>query len=459
MTQHQVSTKNLKSESINREIIRLAVPSIVSNVTIPLLGLCDTAISGHLGSASFLAAIAVSSMMLNTIFWIFGFLRMGTTGMIAIAYGAKNDHDMRAVSSRAFVLAALSGFLLIALSKFISIALVSFINPPVEVAVLARTYFRICIWEAPALLMTMVISGWFIGSQSTFWPMVIAIFTNVANILFSLIAVFGLKFGFRGIALGTVCANWTGFVLAVFLVWKNVGHISKLWCGFETLLRFKDMGRFFKVNSNLFVRSACIIAVSLGVTALGAREGVILLAVNTTMMQFFNFYSFFMDGFAFAGEALIGRFTGEKDKVRFNESVSSLLAWSFLIALLFTFIYRFGSDYIAALLTDDIEVNAGFADFGFWVVVIPLSSCLAFIFDGFYVGLTATKDMLVSTLLGAIAFLVITCVLPDYFPSRETLNNNFIWFGFVAYLFIRGVYLSSRWKFASDMAIIEKIKI
>lgn len=290
---------------INREILRLSVPAIVSNITVPLLGLCDTAISGHLGSEIFLASIAVGSVMLNTIYWLFGFLRMGTTGLTANAYGHRDDEAIARVFTRAVLLAILAGVIIILAREPLADVLVALINPEKEVTEYVREYFSLCIFGAPAALGIMAVSGWFVGMQTTVYPMWIAIIVNVINIAMSFTFVFILEYGFKGVAAGTLAANWSGFILAIACaLWLRRG--GKLWCSIRKALAGGGISKFFTVNANLFFRSACIIAVSLGVTAAGARMGALTLAVNVIVMQLFQFFSFFMDGFAFGAEALVG---------------------------------------------------------------------------------------------------------------------------------------------------------
>jgi len=439
---------------LNREILRLSIPAIVSNLTVPLLGLCDTAISGHLGSENFLAAISVGSMMLNVIFWIFGFLRMGTTGMTALSFGRKDSDEVSAVFCRSLSLALLLGVALIIFRIPLLDILIDFIGASGEARVLARSYFSICIWESPAMLATMVISGWFVGCQSTFWPMVIAVSVNVINIAVSLLLVFVAKVGFMGVAFGTLIANWIGLAIAAFAVVRfrrSVFHkggfsYAALWCGFRALFdpyRFRD---FFKVNGALFFRSACIMGVSLGVTAIGARQGALILAANAVMMQFFQLFSFFMDGFAYTAEALTGRFAGARDSMAFSMSVKLLLRWTLVVAILFTLAYSSGADSIASLLTDNADVRHCVHDYRIWVMLLPMLSAWAFIYDGFYIGVASTMKMLCTTFAAALIFLGVNFINISFHPLFLTSPDNMrLWLAFLCYLGARGIFLASWW--------------
>lgn len=431
---------------LNREIVRLSIPAIVSNLTVPLLGLSDTAISGHLGAECFLAAIAVGSMMLNVVFWVFGFLRMGTTGMSALAYGRKDHDAMADVFSRSLFIAFALGLMLIVFRIPVAEALSRLIGADGSSGVLARRYFSICIWQAPATLGVMVVSGWFVGCQSTFWPMVIAVSVNIINIALSLLLVFCTDIGFVGVAYGTLIANWAGLLIALFAVGRRCGGFRVLWCGFGRLFDFRSFGLFFKVNSALFFRSLCIIAVSLAVTSFGARQGELILATNAVMMQFFHLFSFFMDGYAYTGEALTGRFAGAHDRRMLRESVRWLLLWTLAMVVIFTVIYVFCSKWIAAMLTDNPEVLVCFGNYCRWVMILPVCAAWAFIFDGFYIGVASTLRMFLATFTATLLFAVVNllsrydCVFLSVMDS-----NDILWLSFILYLAARGIFLAASW--------------
>lgn len=445
-------------DKLNREIIRLSLPAIISNITVPLLGLCDTAISGHLGSELYLAAIAVGTVMLNVVFWMFGFLRGGTTGLTAIAFGSGNDNEVLRVLYRALIISFFAGGLLISLQ----VPLFSFLKlvaaPGEEITGLVKSYFRIRIWGSPALLATMAISGWFVGMQTTFYPMLIAILMNVVNIILSFLLVFPFGMGFEGVAIGTLISNWVGLIIGIVCVIRiRKGKTFK--CNFNLIIR-GDLVKYFKVNGNLFIRSFFIICVTMGVTAAGARLGNLTLAVNVIIMQFFQFFSFFMDGFAFAGEALVGLRMGEKNRGILRKSVRRLLQWTFATGVLFSLIYLFGTRMFAGILTDNLAVIDGVSEMLLWISLIPVLSCWAFIYDGFYIGVTSTGRMMESTLIAAIVFFMITFI--KYSRNEIGLGvtgNEAIWTGFLSYLTIRGVYLASRWRSTVRKVFSSVIKV
>ena len=430
-------------DSINREIIRLSVPTIVSNITIPLLGICDTAISGHLGSDLFLSAIAVGSVMLNVVFWIFGFLRGGTTGLTANALGAGEDKDISKVFYRAMIIAFGAGTLLIILQQPLFKALWWIAGSGMEIKDYVKDYFIIRVWGAPALLAIIAMSGWFVGMQNTFYPMLIAIVTNLINIGGSCILVYGFDCGFNGVAIGTLISNWVGLLVAFgCLLWFRQGKMIR--CTLNNLLK-GEWWRYFSVNGNLFLRSLFIICVTMGVTAVGGRISTLTLAINVIVMQFFQFFSFFMDGFAYSGEAMIGLRAGERNHKMLNMSVKRLLQWTLGTGIIFSLGYFFGLSFFTSLLTDSEKVLEGVVALTPWISLIPVVSCWAFIYDGFYVGITNTFQMMFSTLISSGIFFGIIFLGYYNLGGVSAMGNDVIWTAFLSYLTGRGIYLAALW--------------
>lgn len=429
------------AEKINRTIIRLTFPSILTNITVPVLGLCDTGIAGHLGDGRYIGAISIGAMMLNVLFWLCGFLRMGTTGLTAQAYGAGDDDGMRCVFTRSFFLAVVIGALIFICCIPLCHLLLLIIGAENSVRQLASTYFFICIFGTPAQLATMSISGWFLGMQNTVRPMIVAISTNIINIALSFLAVFYFDLGFAGVAYGTLTANWCGLILALLLAKQFVSG-SRLWAPFSDIFKGGTLRRFFSVNSDLFFRSACVMGVSLTVTALGARLGWLTLGTNAVMMQFFILFSYFMDGFAFTGEALTGKYLGSGNDVMLRRSVKYLILWSIGMAVTFLAIYTVGWRALVNLLTDVEAVRQNVEIYHYWLILIPPVTVSAFIFDGFFIGLTATRRMLFVTMSAASVFFLIAFVHPDSLPHVSLPTNDTLWLAFLCYLFLRGVLLA-----------------
>ena len=425
---------------LNKEILRLSIPAIISNITVPILGLSDTTISGHLGSELYIGAIAVGTMMFNVVFWLFGFLRMGTTGLTAQAYGARDNDECRKLLVRACALGLIIGVVILLLHIPIRWLLLLLISPEGQVADDASDYFNICIWGAPALLFNMAVMGWFLGVQNTVVPMIISVSVNIVNIILSLCFVFLFDMGFEGVAYGTMISNWVGVGIAILYVLKFYEWRFPKICRTD-ILQLSDMGRFFKINTDIMFRSACIMAVSLTVTSIGAQLGALTLAANAIIMQFFILFSYFMDGFAFAAEALSGKFVGARDLHNLKRVINRLLLWALGVASVFTIIYIGGYKFIVSFITNEENVIATVDKYSLWLKLIPLVTVAAFIYDGIYIGLTATRQMLIATFLSAMAFLSICFIHPFGGNLIDLPQNHTLWIAFLTYLLLRGVML------------------
>lgn len=421
---------------MNKQILRLALPSIVSNIVVPLLGIMDLTIAGHLGATAFIGAVAVGAMMFNFTYWNFGFLRMGTSGMTAQAFGNGDMREAANVLLRSVLLAVAIGVVIVAFQYPLRWLLLWAISPEADVYGLASSYFAVCVWGAPALLATLGMSGWFVGMQNSVYPMAVSIAVNVVNIIVSLVCVFPFGMGFIGIAVGTLVAQWCGFILSAVLVLRVMRQsgIKSVRAGRKLLA---GLGRFFRINSDIFLRSLCLMLVTLFFTSAGARSGNLTLAVNALVMQMFVLFSYFIDGFAFAGEALVGRYAGAGDAAKLRECVIRLFAWGCVVMAAFSVAYGACGDLVMRLLTDDAAVVAEAARYRWWAVAIPVAGMAAFVWDGIYIGLTATRRMLASLAVASAVFfatyyglaLFDTCLAP----------NTRLWTAFILYLATRGI--------------------
>lgn len=423
----------------DRQILKIAIPSIVSNITVPLLGLIDVAITGHLGSSAYLGAIAVGGMLFNIIYWMFAFLRMGTSGMTAQAYGKRDILEIRRLLVTSLFIAGGISLLLIILSSVIRDVSLWFISPTPEVKSLACTYFNICIFGAPASLGLFVLNGWFIGMQNSKTPMFIAITQNVLNIFASLVFVYLLHMKIEGVAFGTVLAQWGGFIIALVMLRKYYGKILyNRTSGFmhnEVFSKQNFLG-FFSVNKDIFFRTLCLISIHFFFISAGAKLGNVELALNTLLMQLFTLYSYFMDGFAFAGEALAGKAIGARERTVYDDVVKRLFVWGGAMVLIFTTCYAVGGRWFLSLLTDEQNVLQAALGYQPWTLLFPICGLAAFIWDGIYIGATATRQMLLSTFFGMLVFFLIYILLFD------NLQNHCLWMAFNANLFMRGIVLT-----------------
>lgn len=420
---------------MNRRILRLAVPSIISNITVPLLGLVDVTIVGHLGAAAYIGAIAVGGLLFNILYWNFGFLRMGTSGLTSQAYGRKDADTEMKVLVQAVSVGLISALGILLLQYPVERLAFYLLDTSAEVEQYAVQYFRVCIWGAPAVLAMYGFKGWFIGMQNSRFPMYIAIAVNIINILCSLGFVFGLGMKVEGVALGTVIAEWSGLLMALVL-WKyRYSELQKRIC-LKNSIHLPALRRFFAVNRDIFLRTLCLITVTTFFTSTGARQGDVILAVNTLLMQLFTLFSYIMDGFAYAAEALTGRYVGACDLKRLRHAVRNLFGWGVGLSLLFTLLYGIGGKNFLGLLTDEKEVIQAAGNYFYWVLAIPLAGFGAFLWDGILIGATATRQMLWAMLVASGLFFLI------YYVFSGSTDNHILWCAFLVYLLFRGVMMS-----------------
>lgn len=417
-----------KTEKINRKILAIALPAIASNITTPLLGLADTAITGHIGSAVYIGAIAVGGSMFSMLYWVLNFLRMGSGGLTAQAYGRADRVEADTVLWRGLMLAALLGVLLIATAPWTGPFAAAFIDADTAATPLAVRYFSIVVWGAPAVLGTYVFTGWFLGMQNTRATMWMALTTNVVNLPISIGLVYGLGWKIEGVAVGTLVAQWSGFALGLLILRRY----RPQRIGLRTLWRGSGLRRYFAINTDIMLRTACLVVVTVWFTREGASAGVVTLAANALLMQFFIFFSYFMDGFAYAGEALCGRFHGASDTASLRATIHALLRWGLALALVSAAVYLAGGRLLLTLLTDRREVVDTALVYMPWVAAVPLAGVWAFIWDGILIGLTRTRAMLVAMASAMVVFFLALSL-------SHPLANHGLWLAFCLYLLTRGL--------------------
>ncbi len=426
----------MKWTSTDREILHLALPCIVSNVTVPLLGLVDLTIVGHLGAAAYIAAISVGTMIFNVLYWLMGFLRMGTSGMTAQAYGRQDYGGLRRLLGRVLLMSLTIGVVFLLFQKPLLQLALWVIRPSETVRPLVTTYFDVVVWGAPAMLGIYGLTGWSVGMQTTRIPMYVALFQNVVNIAASLFFVVLLHWDIVGVAAGTLMAQWTGFLLAVCLVAGKWRGLPKRKALAEGQVRWRPT----KGEADIFVRTVCLVVVNLSFTAFGARQGDLLLAVNTLLMTFFTLFSYVMDGFAFAGEALAGKACGANDGAALRLAAARLFRWGWSLALLFTLVYVCGANGLLTLVTDDATVVAAAHGYLFWAWLIPAAGMAAFVYDGLFIGLMYTRAMLAASLLAAGLFFLAFALL------EASTGNHALWIAYLLFLMGRGSVQYAVWK-------------
>lgn len=421
---------------MNRKILNLAIPNIISNITVPLLGIVDLTLMGRLGNEVYIGAIAIGGMIFNFIYWGFSFLRMGTSGFAAQAFGKGDTKESIIILSRALLAALLGSTLVIILQWPVELFSFWVLNSSDAVESYARSYFYIRIWAAPATISLYAFTGWFIGMQNARIPMIVAIVINLLNIGFNLFFVFVLDLKSDGVAWGTVLAQYCGLALSIYFFRKKFGHLIKLWER-KAMTNLEALRRFFMVNKDIFIRTLALIFTMSFFTAKSAETNDLILAINTILFQFFIFFSYFVDGFANAGEALAGRYIGAGDRKSLIKSVKMIFIWALGVSLGFTLVNLFGSSLILRLMTSNAEIISGAKPYFPWIVAVPLISFVAFIWDGIYVGATISNHLRNSILVALAVFLVL------YFGTKTILDNHALWLALTAFLLVRGIYLSA----------------
>ncbi|MBQ9311337.1 MAG: MATE family efflux transporter [Bacteroidales bacterium] len=470
-------------KALDKEILRLAVPSILANITVPLVGLVDTAVAGHLhsvagSSAEFIGGISVGAMILSVIYWNFAFLRASTGGLTAQAYGRMAPSECHSILRRAVSLSFAISVLLLALQWPISRLALIFRDATPGVAALAIRYVMIRIWAAPATLSLMSFKGWFIGMQDTVSSMFTDLIVNVVNIAASIILTLGIGswqgMGFPGIALGTVIAQYSGLIFA-FCVCRFkyrmspkkstmpcAGVVSGEGNAVPNVPATSDgplparpasgIADFFHLNTDLFVRSLCFTGIYLGYTIIASRYGETLLACANIMMNLLMIFSYFTDGFAYAGEALTGRFIGAKDGAMLRRSVAGTFRWSMGVAGIWMFIYALAGLPMLRLMSDDPAVTDSCMQFIPWLIAMPPIGCAAFTWDGIYIGATASKAMRNAMTWALAAFLGVwfagRALAPELFAATpyNPAAIHLLMAAYFAHLAARTVHLSIRYR-------------
>ena len=430
---------------MNRQILRLAIPSILANITIPLVGLVDTIIVGHISDAHAIGGIAIGTMLFDLLYWNFGFLRVGTSGMTAQAYGRGDNQHCARLLTQSVTIALVGAVIIWALQWLFVTAVLAVVPCSQQVSAFAREYFFIRIWAAPATLSLMAFKGWFIGMQDTVSPMAIDIVVNVVNMVVSYVLAVYTPLGALGVAYGTLAAQFTGLLLSlVIILWKY----QYVWRGVSLWRLAKDkqgIGNLITLNANLFVRSLCFMIVYVGFTSLSSLYGDTDLAVCSILMKLFMLFSYFVDGFAYAGEALVGKYVGEQQVHSQKESslarvVRLLFIWSLGVGCLFTLIFALLASPIYHIMTSDLVVLNRLADFTPWLVAMPIISTLAFMWDGVFAGATAGKQIRNAMIYAAIGFVV------GYVALYHWWGIQALFVGYFLHLLARVLYLTFTWR-------------
>ncbi len=415
---------------MNKKILRLAIPNILSNISVPLLSTVDTALMGHISSIN-LGAVGVGSMIFNFLFWNFGFLRMGTTGLTAQAYGEKNTNAAANVLGRAMLIVIVLSLLLLLLQYPLS-ELGSFLmNVRGEQRILVNQYFLIRIWATPAALGLYAMFGWFFGVQNAIYPLFLTIIINIVNISFSYFFVYHLGYGITGVAWGTVLAQYTGLFIAITLFsFKYKTYQKEI--SIKLIIQLKDLERFLRINRDIFIRTLALTFVFVFFYSNSAAESELILSVNVILLQFLNWMSYGIDGFAYASESLVGKYYGAQNKTLLVTAIRQSFFWGFLSAIFFSAIYLLGGDILLAVFTNQSQVIETAKAYLIWLAIMPVVGFAGYIWDGIYIGLTASKEMRDSMVVSLLVFLI------TYYFTKDILHNHGLWTALLLFLLSRG---------------------
>lgn len=415
---------------MNKEILRLAIPNIISNISIPLLSTVDTMLMGRL-SELHIGAVGVGSMIFNFIYWNFGFLRMGTTGITAQAFGKKDQHEIMQTLSRALLVAVILAVSIMALQ--IPFGKLSFylMNISGEQYGLVEEYFYIRIWAAPATLGLFAMMGWFFGMQNAIFPLIITVFVNIINMVLSYIFVKIYAWNVAGVAWGTVIAQYAGIVLALFLFYgKYKSYLSQY--SRSAMLEIKALKQYLTINRDIFIRTFCLTFAFGFFYAQSSDAGEMVLAANVILLQFLNWMSYGVDGFAFASESLVGKYEGAKDPSKLKKAIQLSFIWGMVLAAGFSLAYLIFGNELLHLFTDQEDVVDASLPFLFWMIIFPILSTPCYIWDGIYIGLTASKAMRDTMLLALAVYLSV------YFLIEKSYENHSLWAALLIFMVARG---------------------
>lgn len=431
-----------------RQVLWLAVPIILANLTQPLMSAVDTAVAGHLPGAEHLAGVALGSLLFNLIFWGFGFLRMGTTGVVAQNFGAGRTEAVLLSVGRGIVMALALGLCILLLQQPLIHAGLNLLGASEQAGAQAQLYAYGRIWAAPFALINYVILGWLLGCQRVRVALAIQILINVVNLGAVLAFVYGLDWGVSGIGRATAVADFSGTLAGGWLLWRSYSDQIRTaaWSG---LLETAAMRRLVQINGHIFIRTACLLATMTWFTHLGARQGDALLAANAILLNFLSFTSYGLDGFAHAAETLTGSAVGRRNARQLSRVIRVCMVWGLAGALLYALVYSVAGQYLIGLLTDQTAIRELAAQFLPWAILAPLISMPAYLYDGIFMGATRTRPLMFVMLACSLSFLALSLIL------LPVMGNHGLWMAFLVFNALRGVCLGLALKPAIQAPLLE----
>ncbi|MCI4670840.1 MAG: MATE family efflux transporter [Bacteroidia bacterium] len=420
---------------MNRRILYLAIPNILSNLSIPLLGMVDTALMGHLDSPVYLGAVGIGGTIFSFLYWSMGFLRMGTTGLAAQAYGQKDQQQLARILIHAAFVALASSLLFILFQIPINNFALGFFPAEQELLEKTSTYFYVRIWAAPATIGLYALNGWFLGMQNARIPLIITLIANLGNIILSYLFVRIYGWGIAGVASATAIAQYLGLGTALVLMYI---HYKKDWV-MPSRAYLTDLGalkKFLFVNGDIFIRTVCLIFVFAFFTVKSTTFGTAVLAANQVLRQFLDMMAYGVDGFAFAAESLVGRYFGEKKQEKLNQALRLLFIWGVGLGALFSMLFWILGNNFLSFFTNQEEVIEIAKVYLPWQYLLPLVASIAFMLDGAYLGATASRPMRNMMLLSTFGVF-----LPAWYLGEETLGNHALWLAIFLFMLVRAISL------------------
>jgi len=430
------------NQAQNKKVLSIALPMTAASISIPLLGLVDTAILGHLEQATYLAAVAAGSSLLTMLFWLFAFLRMGSTGLTARAWGAGNHNRCLELLAQSLLLALILGITLVTIQQPLLKAILDLIKPSDESYVLAMEYCQIRIFAAPATLGTLCAVGWLLGLQRIRATLLLMLFTNLTNIGLDFLFIIGLDMNSRGAAYASLTAELLGFMIALVLISQHIKELNGTinWHHLKQWHRYQE---FLRINRHLFIRTACLVFTMVFFTAQGARQGDVILAANAILMQLLLLVAYTQDGFAHAAESLAGHAIGRNNLPSFYQICLEATIWGVSISCVASLAYLLFPEAIIAIFTDLPSISTAALTYWPWLVALPLLGVICFMADGIFIGSGKTRAMQDTMLLATFGIFI-----PLWFFTRH-LGNHGLWIAYLSFLGIRSISMGGMFAYYS----------
>ncbi|MDJ0859897.1 MAG: MATE family efflux transporter [Dinoroseobacter sp.] len=430
----------------HRRVLTIAVPIVLSNATVPILGAVDTGVVGQMGEAAPIGAVGIGAIILTAIYWIFGFLRMGTTGLAAQALGREDDAEVAALLSRALLIAAAAGLALVLLQTPLFWGAFQIAPASAEVETLARAYMEIRIWSAPAAIAIYGITGWLIAAERTRAVLLLQLWMNGVNILLDLWFVLGLGWGVEGVAIATFIAEWSALALGLWLC--RAAFRGPDWRRAALVFDRARLLQMSAVNGDILIRSVLLQAAFVSFLFFGAGLGDVTLAANQVLLQFLHITAYALDGFAFAAEALVGQAVGAGRVTRLRRGAQMATLWAVVSVCLLALLYAFAGSWIIELMTTSPDVRAEAKGYLPWLILAPVLGVWAFMLDGVFIGATRTRDM---RNMMAVSFIVYMLSVAVLLPS---FGNHGLWAAIMIMFIVRALTLL--WRYPALEASVRK---